>query len=131
MAHEGNKVRELSHKKGFKQVELAAMRGVTKQTINSDFSREKLGVDTLKWYSSVLGVSIEDLTQSDESKEKNQDVNWKEMYFQALQKIDKLTTAIIENGIKVDLGKFDVISLPRVSSLYFFGFTNTTDNICE
>lgn len=119
MVHEGNKVRQLARKKGFKQIDLANMRGVSKQTINNDFSRERLGIDTLKWYSNVLKVPIDEITEVDESTQKVNEIDWKEMYFQALRKIDKLTTVVLEHGIKVDLGKFEVINWHVVKQNFF------------
>lgn len=115
MKHEGEKIRQLSHEKGFKQVDLAAMRGVTRQTISGEFKLKRLGVDTLKWYSQVLDVPIEEITKASESQVLSNDVNYKEKYFELLEETKKLWQVVSQNGIKVDLGKFNVSGLHGVN----------------
>ncbi len=126
MIHHGQRIYSIAQMKGYNKSSLARLMGKTSQAVDYDIKKEMLKYDTLQTYSKILGVDVNEFQK--ETNTTTSETNWKDLYFQALQKIDKLTTVIIENGIKVDLGKFDVISLPRVTSLYFFAHANTTDN---
>lgn len=126
MVHHGNRIFEIAKSKGYKKTHLAKMLGKTSQAVDYDVKKQDLKIDTLEEYARILNVPLSEL-QIDANPKENQ--NYKEKYFELLETTNRLWTLIAQHNIKVNFNF--VISVPRVSKLYFFGFTNTSDNICE
>lgn len=126
MIHHGQSIFQVAQKQGLSKSSLAKKMGVTSQAVDYIVKRKVIKKEILEEYSKALGVDV-----SEFQKESNEDESnfYKEKYFELLEETKKLWQIVSQHGIKVDLGKFEVIRLPRVSRLYFFGFTNISNNI--
>lgn len=124
MIHHGNKIFEIAKSKGYKKTHLAKMLGKTSQSVDYDVKKQDLKLEVLEEYAKILNVPLSTLQEEENPKEIQ---NYKEKYFELLETTNRLWQVVSQHGIKVNFNF--VISVPRVSSLYFFGFTNTTDNI--
>lgn len=92
-------------------------------TLYQIFRKNKGRDTTLNKIGDYLGVNL-NITFGEV-----EDVSALQKVIDYLKKENEFLRSYINENLTVGLGKFNVISLPRVSSLYFFGFTNTTDNI--
>lgn len=124
MIHHGNRIFEIAKSKGYKKTHLAKMLGKTSQSVDYDVKKQDLKLDVLEEYAKVLNVPLSTLQEEENPKEIQ---NYKDKYLELLETTNRLWQLVSQHGIKVNFNF--VISVPRVSSLYFFGFTNTTDNI--
>lgn len=127
--HHGEKLRFLFAEKGMKAVEIAQIRQVKKQSISNDFNREKIGLNTLKEYCEVLGISLEDffseqkVNLSTQNKSKGE-ASYQEEYFKLLRTTNHLWNVINQYGIKVELPNFNFGELMPTYGTVFFGANN-------
>lgn len=126
MTNQGEVIREIAYKKGLKQADLAELKGVTRQTISQELKKDKLGIESLKWYANTLNTTVEEIVNYKSDKNQQDSEEWKEKYFKALEKIEVLSNVIMQNGLKVNF-KF-VVSSPRVKDIFFIR-TNMATNI--
>lgn len=99
--------------------------GMPEQTLYQIFRKNSGRSETLEKIGNYLGIKLNVVVSFGEV----QDNSSLQKLIDYLKKENEFLRSYINEKLMVDLGKFDVISLPRVLSLYFFGFTNTTDNI--
>ena len=130
--HHGKRLRLLSIQKNLSEVDIAKVRGVSKQAINNDFNRENIGLKTINKYCQAIGVSLDDFYKENIKSQSNMsnvnfDIeNQKSVFtfdkvFEVMEENRKLWTIIAHNGIKVDLGKsHEVLKKPFVLVPPFF-----------
>ncbi|GGD53485.1 hypothetical protein GCM10011514_17030 [Emticicia aquatilis] len=131
MVHHGQSIFSIAKTKGFNKSSLARMLSKTPQAVDYDVKRAVLDKEVLESYAKILGVPSEEFQKNLKEISSNEDKSLQERYLDVLEENRKLWRVLMSNGLTIDLGKLDVIRLPRVSSLYFFGFTNISNNICE
>lgn len=124
MVHHGKRIFEIAKSKGYKKTHLAKMIGKTSQSVDYDVKKQDLKLEVLEEYAKVLNIPVTTLQEEENPKEIQ---NYKDKYFELLETTNRLWQVVSQHGIKVNFNF--VISVPRVSSLYFFGFVNTSDNI--
>lgn len=133
MVHQGQRIYSIAQMKGYNKSKLARELGKTHQAVDYDLKKQIVNIDTLEKYANILQVEVKEFQKEEvvpNSIYDNQDTSSLQKLIDYLKKENDFLRNYINENITVGLGKFDVISLPRVSELYFFGYANTTDNNC-
>lgn len=103
MIHHGKNLQKIANERGLNKSQIAKMLGKTSQSVDYDFKREVLNIETLKKYSQALEISLDKIQI--ESKEIPSDYMVK--YYKAIEELNYLKGVLLKNGIRVDLPNFN------------------------
>ncbi|WP_337043672.1 helix-turn-helix domain-containing protein [Emticicia sp. 17c] len=106
MIHHGKNLQRIANEKGLNKTQIAKMLGKTSQSVDYDFKREVLNIETLKKYSQVLEISLDKIQM--DSKENPNDYMAK--YYKAIEELNYLKGVLLKNGIRVDMPNFNRVS---------------------